>query len=207
MFTGLVEIKAPIVELQPQVEGLRLLLDLGPLAAEVQLGASVCVAGCCLTVVSLNGSISSFDLSPETLDKTRFRGVEVGQELNVELSLRAGAQLGGHFVSGHVDGLGRFLSRQAQGDYEVQTFEAPAAVAPLLIPKGSVTIEGVSLTIAELLGGSQFTVALIPETLARTTLAGLQPGDSVQMEGDLLGKYVFAFMERQQATAATSPQG
>jgi riboflavin synthase len=205
MFTGLVEYKAPIVGLEAQVEGLRILLDLGPLASEVQLGASVCVAGCCLTVVALDGSVASFDLSPETLDKTRFRAIKVGQELNVELSLRAGAQLGGHFVSGHVDGLGRFLRRETQGDYELQTFQAPVSVAPLLIPKGSITVEGVSLTIAALLGDGQFSVALIPETLARTTLAGLNPGDPVQMEGDLLGKYVFAFMERQQATVGNPP--
>ncbi len=187
--------------------GMQLDLDLGHLAEGLLGGESVAVSGCCLTVTKVDGTITSFDLSQETLDKTRFGQVQPGDQLNVEFSLQAGAALGGHFVSGHVDGLGTFLGRETQGEYEVQSFKAPAEVAPLLIPKGSITIDGVSLTVAEILSPDEFTVALIPETLTRTTLSELENGDQVHMEGDLLGKFVFAYLDRRQSSAGSTAMG
>ena len=136
MFTGLVQSIARVTRREEQPAGLRLWLDLGSLVEGQQLGASISVAGCCLTVVQFDGSEASFDLSPETLDRTRFRGIQVGDQLNVEAALRAGDPLGGHFVSGHVDGMGRFLSRVQQGEYEVQRFEAPQEIDALAGPEG-----------------------------------------------------------------------
>jgi riboflavin synthase len=204
MFTGLVQSIARVTRRVEQPAGLRLWLDLGPLAAGQVLGASIAVSGCCLTVVQFEGTEASFDLSPETLSKTRFRDIKVGDTLNLEAALRAGDPLGGHFVSGHVDGIGHFLGREQQGDYQVQRFEAPPEMAALLVPKGSVTIDGVSLTVAELFSENQFSVALIPETLQRTTLGGLSQGCLVHMEGDVLGKFVHAYLERQAAGRNTS---
>jgi len=196
MFTGLIQGLAPITGITAQPAGLRLRLDLGELAEGLLLGASVAVSGACLTVVRFEGTQADFDVSPETLSKTKFSSVALGDLLNVECSLAAGAPLGGHMVSGHVDGMGEFLSRETQGDYEVQRFRAPAEVADLLISKGSVTIDGVSLTVAELFAEGQFSVALIPETLSRTSLSLLREGDKVHMEGDMIGKFVFAYLER-----------
>lgn len=204
MFTGLVQSIARVTRREEQPAGLRLWLDLGPLAEGQLLGASIAVAGCCLTVVQFEGTQASFDLSPETLAKTRFTDIQVGQAVNIEAALRAGEPLGGHFVSGHVDGIGRFLSREQQGDYQVQRFVAPQEIDALLVPKGSVTIDGVSLTVAELFPENQFSVALIPETLQRTTLGGLSEGTSVHMEGDVLGKFVHAYLERRGAGRNTS---
>lgn len=187
--------------------GMQLDLDLGHLAEGLKGGESIAVSGACLTVADHDGTIVSFDLSQETLDKTRFGQIQPGQQLNIEFSLCAGAALGGHFVSGHVDGLGTFLRRETQGDYEVQVFRAPAEVAPLLIPKGSITIDGVSLTVAEIFSQDEFSVALIPETLTRTTLSVLNSGDLVHMEGDLLGKFVFAYLDRRQSSAGSTATG
>lgn len=204
MFTGLVQSIARVTRREEQPAGLRLWLDLGPLAEGQLLGASIAVSGCCLTVVQFDGTEASFDLSPETLARTRFRDVQPGDRLNVEAALRAGDPLGGHFVSGHVDAMGRFLSREQQGDYEVQRFEAPQEIDALLVPKGSVTIDGVSLTVAELFPENQFSVALIPETLQRTTLGGMPEGSLVHMEGDVLGKFVQAYLERRGSGRNTS---
>lgn len=190
MFTGIVERAARVTAVAQIPGGCRLSLDLGPSAEGVRRGDSICVAGACLTVVGLDGATATFDLSLETLDKTRFKDLRPGAGLNIERSLRLGDRLGGHFVTGHVDGLGEVLAIEDQADFSVHTYRAPAALHPYLVPKGSVAVEGVSLTIAELRDGGVFTVALIPETLERTTLAELQPGGRVHLEGDLLGKYV-----------------
>ena len=199
MFTGLVEAKGELMGMQKSLQGHRMELDLGRLAEGLEHGASVAVAGVCLSVVGLEGSVASFDVSQETIEKTWFSVAPIGKTLNVELSLKADGRLGGHFVTGHVDGIGSLLSREEQGEFAVFTFQASSDVGPLLIPKGSVTIDGVSLTVARLLPNNQFTVALIPETLSTTTLGSNQVGDLLHMEGDLLGKYVFRFLEQSRA--------
>jgi len=207
VFTGLVQAMGEVVATRREGGGMQLDLDLGHLAEGLTGGESVAVSGACLTVTKVEGTISSFDLSQETIDKTRFGQIQPGQRLNIELSLCAGAALGGHFVSGHVDGLGSFVRRETQGDYEVQVFRAPEEVAQLLIPKGSISIDGVSLTVAEILSPDEFSVALIPETLERTTLSDLNHGDLVHMEGDLLGKFVFAYLDRRQSSAGSTAMG
>lgn len=196
MFTGLIQALAPVTRLEFEDAGARMRLDLGEIARGQELGASIAVAGCCLTVVRFHGTEADFDLSPETIDRTWFRSASVGQLVNVEAALRAGDALGGHFVSGHVDGLGRLIAREPDGDYEVQTFQAPPEILDVLVPKGSVTIDGVSLTVSQLGAEGEFQVALIPETLSRTTLGKLPVDSPVHMEGDILGKFVHAYLER-----------
>ncbi len=201
MFTGIVEGTATVTRAESRPEGLYLELDPGPLAEGVGHGDSVCVAGVCLTVISREGSRLGFDLSQETLDRTRLGRIGPGERLNVERSLRVGDRLGGHFVTGHVDGLGEVVQVEPQGDFAVHAYRAPEALEPLLVPKGSVAVEGVSLTVAALRPGGVFEVALIPETLERTTLGTLRPGDPLHLEGDLLGKFVLRYL----ALAAERP--
>lgn len=186
--------------------GLRLVLDLGRLAQGTGPGDSISVAGCCLTVVAHGGEGTLFELSPETLQRTRFGRIRPGQRVNIERSLRVGDRPGGHFVSGHVDGLGRVEGAEEQGDFTLLTLWAPPGLEPYLIPKGSVAVDGVSLTVADLGSpgeGVPFTAALIPETLERTTLGEAAPGDPVHLEGDLLGKFVLRQLELR--GAASSP--
>lgn len=201
MFTGIVEGTATVTRAEERPPGLFLELALGPLAEGVGRGDSVCVAGTCLTVVGREADRLGFDLSRETLERTRLGRVRPGEPLNVERSLRVGDRLGGHFVTGHVDALGEVVRVERQGDFAVHAYRAPETLEPLLVPKGSVAVEGVSLTVAALHPGGVFEVALIPETLERTTLGGLRPGDPVHLEGDLLGKFVLRYL----ALAAERP--
>lgn len=197
MFTGLVEGMGTVHARHSVKAGEQLWVDLGPLAEGLALGDSICTSGACLSVAAQEGSLVRYDVSPESLQKTTLGSLKEGSKVNVERSLRVGDRLGGHFLSGHVDGLGSFLHREEQGDFAVFTFQTSASFWPFLVSKGSVGIEGVSLTVAELLEDLRFTVALIPETLHRTTLGELQMGDSVNLEGDLLGKYVLRFLAQQ----------
>ncbi|HEX9794715.1 MAG TPA: riboflavin synthase [Planctomycetota bacterium] len=200
MFTGLIEHAGKILAREAVGGGLRLVVDLGPLAAGSGLGDSICVAGCCLTVAALEAGRATFELSPETLSLTRFGTLRPGDQLNLERSLKLGDRMGGHLVTGHVDGLGTLVGARRDGDYMVQEFAAPSGFAAYLVTKGSVAVDGVSLTVATLTADERFSVALIPETLARTTLAVLEPGDRVHLEGDLLGKYVARQLELRAGT-------
>jgi riboflavin synthase len=190
MFTGLVEGLGEVVATKPAAAGVEIRVDMGPLAADVALGDSICTSGACLSVTKLTNSVVSFDVSPESLAKTTLGERKTGDLVNLERSLRADTRLGGHFVSGHVDGLGELLERRQEGEFATFRFRAPDALAALLVPKGSVAIDGVSLTVAALTSAQEFEVALIPDTLERTTLGRMQIGQAVNLEGDLLGKYV-----------------
>lgn len=201
MFTGLVEGMGTVLSLEPAQAGLRIFIDLGSFAEGVGLGDSICTGGTCLSVTTIDGSTVSYDVSPETLEKTSLGALKNGSKVNIERSLRVGDRLGGHFLTGHVDGLGSLVAIEQQGDFAVYTFDCPANVWPLLVSKGSVGVEGVSLTVASLEKDHRFTVALIPETLERTTLGTLKPGMPVNLEGDMLGKYVLRFLQQ----AGTDP--
>jgi riboflavin synthase len=153
------------------------------------LGESIALDGCCLTVVEVAGDRFRVQASPETLRRTSLGGWRAGTRVNLERSLKVGDRLGGHWVLGHVDGVARVAKRAEEGGSTVMTFELPAALAPFFVEKGSVAIDGVSLTLNGV-SADAFHVALIPETLARTTLGGKRPGDEVNLEADVVGKYV-----------------
>jgi len=199
MFTGIVEHVGAVEVAEPTSAGLRIRLDLGPLAEDSGSGDSIAVQGVCLTIVRLEGAMAEFDISTETLSLTTFTVNCVDRKVNLERALAFGGRVGGHFVSGHVDGLGTLQGVREQGDFQELTFSAPAALTAQMIQKGSVTVDGVSLTISALRGKAgqdgQFTVALIPETLARTTLSLLAVGDPVHLETDLLAKHLQRLQE------------
>ncbi len=193
MFTGIVQSTGRIASIAPREGGLRLWVDMGPMAAEAREGDSVAVDGCCLTVVGASGARLAFDAVPETLRRTTLGKRGSGDPVNLELPLKPTDRLGGHFVQGHVDAVSEVVARRAQGDDVVMTFRLPDALAGQVVEKGSVAIDGVSLTVAAVEDGT-FSVALIPHTLAVTTLGHRAPGDRVNLEGDILAKYVAALV-------------
>jgi riboflavin synthase len=202
MFTGLVEICAPVVSMRPEPPGCRLAVA-APFAGECALGDSVAVNGCCLTVVAIESGALHFELGPETLDRTNLGRLQAGGtvntasqvdppgQVNLERSLRVGDRLGGHFVTGHIDGLGTLERRSDEGAWSTFVFSVPAALSRQMASKGSVAVDGVSLTLCDVEPG-RFSVMLIPHTLAVTTLGQLRTGDTVNIETDLLAKYVQA---------------
>lgn len=195
MFTGLVEDVGEVLALQRRDGGVRLVLGPAKLpTAELALGESVAVDGCCLTVVERSAGRFSADVSPETLAHTGIGGYAVGRRVNLERALRLGDRLGGHLVLGHVDATGALVGKRETSGYWELTFEAPKVVAGLLLPKGSVTIDGVSLTVNGLQdrgdGSALFTVMIVPTTQRETTLGDRRTGDRVNLEGDVIGKYV-----------------
>ncbi len=193
MFTGIVQSTGQIASIAPRQGGVRLSVDTGPLAFEVREGDSVAVDGCCLTVVGASGARLEFDAIPETLRRTTLGQRAPGDPVNLELPLRPVDRLGGHFVQGHVDAVSEVVARRAQGDDVVMTFRLPPALRGHIVEKGSVAVDGVSLTVASVEGGT-FSVALIPHTLSVTTLGRRGPGDAVNLEGDVLAKYVAALV-------------
>jgi riboflavin synthase len=189
MFTGLVEGVGVIVGLTPMAEGLRLTLKTSFPAGELTLGESVAVAGSCLTVVDIAPPRASFEVSPETVARTTFPLKKVGDRVNLERSLRIGDRLGGHLVTGHVDCAGVVLDRRPGPAHLGLKVEVPGPLNRLVIEKGSIAIEGVSLTVNSCKGNT-FTVNIIPHTAAATTLDALKVGDRVNLEMDIIGKYV-----------------
>lgn len=195
MFTGLVQSVGRVVEAAPSAPGKRLVVDVGGWSHRPQIGDSISVSGCCLTVAALMGeSRAAFDVVPQTLARTTLGGVVAGSKVNLEHAVTAATLMGGHFVQGHVDGVGRVLEVKRGGEWRVRV-EAPAEVGEFLTPRGSVAMEGVSLTVAEL-SEMWFEVALIPTTLAQTTLGDLKEGDGVNLEADMLAKMVLCWMKR-----------
>ena len=195
MFTGIVESMGRIEAREPGAGGIRLWVEVGALADETSTGASVAVDGCCLTVVAREQRRLGFDVIPETLRRTSLGMREDGDLVNLELPLRPTDRLGGHFVQGHVDAVTEVVERRQEGDDVVLTFRLPDALEGQIVEKGSVAIDGVSLTVASLEAGT-FSVALIPHTLEVTTLGRRRPGDTVNLEGDILAKYVAALAGR-----------
>ena len=161
---------------------------------EIAIGASIACSGPCMTVVEKGDDWFAVEASAETLDRTSIGRWEIGSPVNLERALAAGDELGGHIVSGHVDGVARTVSRRPEGDSVRFTFEAPDALARFVASKGSVALDGVSLTVNEV-DGARFGVNIIPHTLAHTTLGELQPGDAVNMEIDMLARYLARQLE------------
>jgi riboflavin synthase len=188
MFTGLVQGLGEVVAVEAADEGVRLSVRT-PLAAELAEGDSVAVNGVCLTATGVEAERFAADVMRESLRRTSLGELGVGGTVNLELPLRATDRLGGHVVQGHVDGLGSVTETREDGFARLVTIAASPDVLRYVVEKGSIAVDGVSLTVAEL-DGDSFTVSLIPETLQRTTLGGAQPGRTVNLEVDVLAKYV-----------------
>jgi riboflavin synthase len=190
MFTGLVETMGIVRRLEADGAGRQLVIGVPSFGSELAVGDSVAVNGACLTVVEWDAETCRFQAGPETLRRTNLGELMPGDGVNLERALRLGDRLGGHLVQGHVDGRGRLVERRRQGDWELVWFDCPAELAAQMVPKGSVAVDGVSLTLVDV-ATDRFSVALIPHTLANTTLGLKQPGASVNLETDLLAKYVW----------------
>jgi riboflavin synthase len=193
MFTGLIEDLGTVRELRQGSESIRLTVATGLPMAELQLGESIAVNGICLTVVSFGGGLFCADVSPETLARTSLGGLAPGARVNLERALRLSDRLGGHLVSGHVDGLAAITERRRDANAIRFAFSLPAAVSRYLVEKGSVAIDGISLTVNSV-GAESFSVAVIPHTLEMTTLKEKSVGARVNIEVDIIGKYVERLM-------------
>jgi riboflavin synthase len=189
VFTGIIEVIGIVQEFSRQAEGARVHIAAGPLAEGLRIGESIAVEGACLTVAALRGNGFAADLSVETLKRTTLGRLRAGARVNLERPLRLGDRLGGHLVTGHVDGVGQLAERVPQGDGEFIRIRFPRELGSLLVMKGSIAVDGISLTVAEL-SHDAFGVAIIPHTLAHTTLRDKRVGDPVNLEADLLGKHV-----------------
>lgn len=193
MFTGLIRHLGTLESRSPRPGGARLRIAApADLLTRAELGASIAVNGACLTSVAVDGRSWEAELSGETLEKTTLGRLALGAALHLEPALRVGDPLDGHLVSGHIDGLGQLVARpHGQGgvDEGIWRFSLPTALAPMTAPKGSIAVDGISLTVVDC-GADWFTVAIIPETVKRTALSGLRPGDPVNLEADPIGRFV-----------------
>jgi riboflavin synthase len=201
VFTGIVEAIGTVRELVRRPNGARLRIEAAALVPSVRLGDSLAVDGACLTVAALDDRTASCDLSAETVSRTTLGGLRVGTRVNLERPLRLGDRVGGHLVSGHVDAVGQLVGRLPQGDAALYRFRFPASLAPLLVLKGSVAVDGISLTVAAL-ERDRFDVAVVPYTLRGTALPDKGVGARVNLEADLVGKYVARLVGRGESAPA-----
>lgn len=198
MFTGLVQAMGTIVQMETRSGDCRMIVDSGELPgiATIAHGDSIAHAGVCLTVISKEGTTLGYDVSTETLSRTTLGRWQVGQRVNLEGSLRMGDALGGHLVSGHVDGVGQLVEREQDARAVRMRFQMPSTLAPFVAEKGSIAVDGVSLTVNAVTRDT-FAVAIIPHTAAVTTLGQLNVGDAVNLEIDLIARYVARMREFQ----------
>ena len=199
MFSGIVEALGSVDELREEPPGCTLVIREPNIAAETAVADSICINGCCLTVVAADPETMAFQAGPETLKRTNLGDLKVGSPVNLERALKVSDRLGGHFVSGHIDGTGQLIERNDQGDWSEFWFSVAPALARQMAPKASIAVDGVSLTIVES-EPERFSVALIPYTLAVTTLGPMKLGDRVNLETDILAKYVERLIESRQWT-------
>lgn len=195
MFTGIVEELGKVADLKILPESAQLTLEGKKVLEGTQIGDSIAVNGVCLTVVKMQGNLFTVDVMAETLEKTNLKHLARGSRVNLERALQLSTRLGGHLVSGHVDGVGKILRITPIGIAEVFEFEAPPSLLKFVLPKGSIAIDGISLTVVEVRDQS-FSVSLIPHTRQETTLGFKRVGDWVNLETDLIGKYVARFLEK-----------
>jgi len=194
MFTGIVADVGEIVKVEPAAADRRIWIR-SRLLADCTVGASVAVDGVCLTVIDVDGDVCGFDVSAETIARSTLGGKEAGGQVNLERPLRAGDELGGHIVQGHVDGVGTVVGLEPDGDGRRLVVSASADLARYVVEKGSITVDGVSLTVSGTRDDA-FEVALVPHTLAVTTLGGVEAGRTVNLEVDVLAKYVERYVEK-----------
>ncbi len=189
MFTGIVIESGQVRACEPSEGGVDLRVEAPEIAAGARIGDSVAVDGCCLTVARQDGPVLEFNAVAETLRRTTLGALSAGDRVNLEPALRVGDRMGGHWVQGHVDGVGEVVRIEPEGEAQNFTFSAPPEIMRYAIEKGSVCVSGVGLTITGL-DDTSFSVSLVPHTLAVTTLGELGPGDRVTLEADVLAKYV-----------------
>ena len=189
MFTGIIEEVGAV----SNINGARVTILARKVLEDVALGDSIAVDGACLTVTDFSESSFSVQVSPETFARTTLGYLKPGHAVNLERAMQANGRFGGHFVQGHVDGVGKVEKVEEQGDFALWHFRAPDEVARYLVPKGSVTIDGISLTVVSP-DGDRFYVAIIPATLAKTTLGNKRKGAMVNMEADMIGKHILHYM-------------
>jgi riboflavin synthase len=203
MFTGIIEHLGTISRLDLNSSGGKLTVHAPTLASRLAVSASIAVNGCCLTIVHHDHEHFSADLSPETIAKTSFSHLKPGARVNLEQPLTAGKEFGGHFVLGHVDTTGRVAHLTRDGDSWNFGVQIPAELAPYLVNKGSITIDGISLTVATW-RHSVAEIAVIPYTYQHTNIADRSPGDPVNLEVDILGKYIERYLAQRQSAASAS---
>ena len=207
MFTGIIQHVGTVIWVRPAEYGARVAVDLGPLAEGVRAGSSVAVNGACLTAATIAGSLVEFDIVHETLRRTTFAALHAGKKVNLELPLRPSDRLDGHLVQGHVDCTATVVNRSADRHEVTVSFRLDEpAFARYLTAKGSIAIDGVSLTLASV-RHDDFTVALVPVTLAKTTLGDLRPADKVNVETDMLAKIVVHYLEKRGTPQAGTASG
>jgi riboflavin synthase len=194
MFSGIVEARGSVADILSEPPGCRLVIREPKIVAQTRVADSICVNGCCLTVVDVKGDTMAFQAGPETLARTNLGDLKPGGVVNLERSLAVGDRLGGHFVTGHIDDVGTLAERIDHGDWSFFWFQIPRHLSLQMAPKGSIAVDGVSLTIVDS-EPERFSIALIPYTLAVTTLGPLQAGGKVNLETDVLAKYVQRLVE------------
>jgi riboflavin synthase len=195
MFTGLIEAICVVKSARPNAGGLSLTVDLGNLAEQCKIGDSIAINGVCLTVAELTGSLATFELSTETLARSTLGKLKPSSKVNVERAMKPTDRFGGHFVQGHVDGTATIKAIKRQGQFADIEFAAPPELLRQMVVKGSVAVDGISLTIAGL-NRSSFSVALIPQTLKKTTLGTAKVGDAVNIETDIIVKTVKSYLDK-----------
>jgi len=195
MFTGLIIELGEITAIDRRAQDSRLAIRGHKILQDIAIGDSIAINGVCLTTTTVKGDVVSFDVSGETLKSTNLGELKRGDKVNLEPSLRPNSKMGGHFVSGHVDGIGRIRSRRAEGNAERIDIESPAHVLKYLVRKGSVSVDGISLTVVNVLKDA-FSLVIIPHTASLTTIGFKKAGDTVNLEPDILAKYVEKFLHK-----------
>ena len=195
MFTGIIEDKGKVLRVEYRGEEKRLTIELPPHLTEVQLGDSININGVCLTIVQKQGKTIQLDLSQETLQKTALGELKEGNQVNLERALKLTDRLGGHIVTGHIDGIGVIVGKRKERDFVQLEIRIPESVSRYVVQKGSIAIDGISLTVNEFLG-DEIRMTLIPYTIEKTTLLDKKVGDRVNVEADILGKYVEKLLDR-----------
>ncbi len=193
MFTGIIEGLGTIREIRPEGQGKRMTVDADFFLEQTKIGDSICVSGACLTVVMIDNKRFTADISPETLAKTTFKSAKIGDRVNLERALRLSDRIDGHLVSGHIDGTGTITLKQNIGNAIMVSFKVSEFISHYMIQKGSVAVDGISLTINNC-GLNSFDVGIIPHTAKLTTISFKNAGDLVNIETDMIGKYVERFV-------------
>jgi riboflavin synthase len=206
MFTGIIEGLGTISGVRPSDQGKHLAIQSDFALDRTRIGDSIAVSGACLTVVALDGQRFSVDVAPETLSKTTLGAAKRGERVNLERALRLSDRLDGHLVSGHIDGVGRLQQKQRAGNAIIVTVGVDSKLTRYMVEKGSVAVDGISLTINSL-GDDFFTVSIIPHTAGLTTIGFKPVGAAVNIETDMIGKYVERFVLKDSDTKDASPEG